>query len=285
MRKIISMFLSLLFVLNVAAQKSEKYDIILKTNGDELTGLVKEINDDDVKFVHKGETLVYTIKKSDIFRISFASGRIEVITKPSQATETKAEQKTETETVKSVTSSSNTVDHRNKVAVLPFTFIRDNQSMGDDMAYKVQDEVYSYLKKNSSTYTIIDPRTTNALLLKAGVTRDKMMGFTMDELCNILGVEYVVEGTIKQNKGVETSVTSEDYKTKDDKKSSDKKVSGTTTTTTTQPYKTNVTLNVYNDKGANIYSQNRTGIFASSDGSYDNTLDYLLKRSPFYSKK
>ena len=73
---------SLLFlifsVIVLTSYGQEKFDEILLTNGVEYIGKVSEINDKEVKFSHKGETLVYTIPKSQIFRIAFASGRTEI---------------------------------------------------------------------------------------------------------------------------------------------------------------------------------------------------------------
>ena len=51
-------------------------------------GKVTEINDTEVKFIYTGESLVYTIKKSDILKKSLTqSGRVEVINKPALPSE------------------------------------------------------------------------------------------------------------------------------------------------------------------------------------------------------
>jgi TolB-like protein len=289
MKKIYLLILSLVFTFNLAAQnntrpdnKDPKSDIVLKTNGDELTGKVTEIGDSEIKFVYNGETLVYSIKKEEVLKITYASGRIEFFNR--QAATTSAEKKEEKIETNSVPE-----EHHNKVAILPFGFIKDNQSAGDEMGYKVQQDVYTYLGKHSAGLTIVDPRTTNALLIKAGITRENMMGFTMDEICNTLGVEYVLEGTVTQNKGIQTSSSSDQYKTTTSPSNktntnNNRTSSGYSSTTTMQTYITTITMNIYTDKNTNIFSENRKGLLASTDGSYSSPLEYLLKRCPLYRK-
>ena len=79
------------FSIGVFAQDAAKADVILKLNGDELTGKISEISETEVKFSYSGETLVYAIKKVDILKITFASGRIEIINKQPLPSESKSE--------------------------------------------------------------------------------------------------------------------------------------------------------------------------------------------------
>lgn len=278
MKKMLSLFIFAFFALQAWAQKDAKSDVILKTNGDELTGKVTEIADSDIKFIYAGETLVYTIKKSDILKITFSSGRIEFFNRPSEKKDDAGTQQTQTP-------APGLDDHRNKVAILPFKFIADKQSTGDDMGYEVQTECYTFLGKHAGELTILDPRTTNALLIKAGATEDKIRGFTMSELCGILGVEYVIDGTITQNKTSVYSSQSQNYKvtdkSKDDKKNAN--VSGYSSASTTQNYQTNIALNIYTDADRNIFNENRQSFWQTAD-AYKNALQYLLKRCPLYRK-
>ncbi|HEX2683190.1 MAG TPA: hypothetical protein VHL77_04630 [Ferruginibacter sp.] len=261
-------------------QPAAKNDVILKMNGDELTGKVSKISDSDIEFSYAGETLSYTIKKSDIMKITFGSGRIEVYNKPALPSETKPQGSSESTTTTAPAVSLE--DHHNKVAILPFSFVKDGQSTADVVADDVQNECYSYMSKHSGVYSVLDPRTTNALLIKAGVTKNSIKGYTMADLCNILGVEYVVEGTVSQNKTIQTTTQSNfgDIKQKNNNKATYNSYSSGTTT---QNYKTTVSLGMYNDKGVSVYNQDRNSFWATQD-AYKNTLEYLLKRSPLYSK-
>ncbi|MET0464257.1 MAG: hypothetical protein ABW007_13925 [Chitinophagaceae bacterium] len=270
-----------------APAKEEKTDVILKINGDELTGKVTEIGDSDVKFTYQGEELNYSIKKADILKITFASGRIEFFNKPPLSSERKADDPpAPSSPAARQPSGPGLEDHHNKVAILPFSFLKDNQDAGTEMGYKVQDDVFTYLNKHAAGLTIIDPRTTNALLVKKGITRETMRGVTMDEICNILGVEYVVDGGITQNRAAQTTSgfgsanASTTYNDNKDKT----KVSASNYSASYQYYSTHVSINVYTDKNDNIYNQTRRGLINTTDGSYDSPLEYLLKRCPLYRK-
>ena len=295
MRKL---FVSILLALlgSVAwSQTPAKHDVLLKVNGDEMTGKVTEINDSSIKFTHEGESLVYTIKKMDILKITFASGRIEFFNKqplPStqnnktasgQASEKKADQ-------------TSLQEHHNKVAILPFKYIVDKNDAGEEMTYKVQTEAFAILQKNNASLELQDPNTTNALLIKAGVTNDNIRGFTMGEICNILGVEYLVQGTITQNTN---AVVSSQYSSSSSKSNSQRdghksSVIGTilksssqnnssSTSTSTKNYRTSITMNVYTDKGHSIFSQSHDSMWNTNE-AYKITLQYLLKRTPIYRK-
>lgn len=279
MKHLVALVLPLLFTLNIFAQ--EKNDVILKVNGDELTGKVTEIGDSEVKFVYTGETLVYTLKKADILKITYASGRIEFFNKPSLPSESKDDKP------KTGTGMSNDADRRNKIAILPFTFISDKQSTGEDMGYQAQNQCYTFLSKHSGELTVVDPRTTNALLIKAGATPDKIRGFTMDELCSILGVEYIIDATVTVDKTSQSSSQSgsiqgkESYNSKDNK--NEVKASTNSYATSTQNFQTKITMNVFTDKNTNIFSQDRQSFWNTTD-AYVNSLQFLLKKTPLYRK-
>src|SRR5687768_15297435 len=112
--------LAVLSSFNIFAQQS-KNDVVLKANGDELIGKVVEIGDADIKFMYQGETLTYQVRKEDIIKITFGSGRIEFFNKPQLSSEKKDSKPT---------ALTGDTDHHNKVAVLPFGYIKNSQSMG-----------------------------------------------------------------------------------------------------------------------------------------------------------
>jgi hypothetical protein len=277
--KTLFFFLSgLLLSFNILAQ-TDKHDVILKLNGDELIGKISEITDTDVKFVYTGESLAYVIKKADIFKITFASGRIEIINKqsiPSQGSGTQ-----------SASSNSSTESHHNKVAILPFAFVREGQSTIDELSIKAQTECFSFLSKHAGVFTIIEPRTSNALLIKAGVNSENIKGYTMDELCNLLGVEYVIDGLVTVDKKSTSSTGSSQYKSTPSNSgkssSSTQKASAYSNSTSTENYQSSLTLSIYNDKGTSVFSQERKSFFTTVD-AYKSALEYLLKRTPLYGK-
>jgi TolB-like protein len=267
---------------NLAAQNhpAVKQDVILKLNGEEMKGKITKISDKDVTFIYSGETLEYAIKKSDILKITHSSGRVETINQPALPSEERKKDE--------VKMTASPVDHHNKIAVLPFTYLMDRQPGAEEIGYKAQEDTYGFLVKHSAGYTILDPRTTNALLIKAGVTKEKMRGFTMKELSDILGVEYIVDGTVTQNKGYQTSSTSgvASTKVKRDDNEKVKRVSsyGSTNSNSVQRYEVSVSLAIYMDTNASIYNQNHKAFFTNTDGGFSSPLEYLLKRCPLYRK-
>jgi hypothetical protein len=138
-----------------------------------------------------------------------------------------------------------------------------------------------------------DPLTTNRLLAKNNIDMNDAAAVDPQELAVVLGVEYVVFGTVDViNKGtISTGSASTTYKDKEkqnrDKNSKDTKASGTATTSnnaiTSTNYDTKVALNIYTDQGSTYYSKSRNAIGNQMD-SYSNTLDYLIKRTPFGTK-
>ena len=274
MKRVLRVLLFLIFSLGLRAQSTGKNDVITKLNGDELSGKVIEISDNEIKFSYPGETLVYTFKKTDIQKIVYASGRTETFTKTIPA-ETKTDPLSSEKTAPAEKSA---VNHQNRVAILPFSYIADGQAAPDALSEKAQSACYSYLTKNAGTRQILDPRLTNTQLFKAGVHKDNMKGYTMDELCKILGVEFIVEGVVTVNK---SGVSSQQSKTTD--KSNDGSKQTSTHGTAEQEYETTVLLSIFNDKGSPVFNQDRKSIL-SGQGAYKSTIEYLLKRSPLYAK-
>lgn len=277
MKQLTGLLSLLLFSVMGFAQQSGKNDVVLKITGDELAGKVQAINDSAIVFSYAGESLTYSIKKSEILKITYASGRIEIFNRPTaQPAAGGASQKPV---------AGNMEAHHNKVAFLPFSYVKDGQPTDDALGDQVQQEAFSFLSKHAGFFQLLDPRTTNALLIKAGVTKDNIKGYTMDDLCNILGVEYVVDGMVNQNKTTQT-VQSNTYGQTKEKNDDDKKkknYSSSTYGTATQNYQTVLSLGIYNDKGVTVYNQQRTSFWPTLD-AYKNTLEYLLKRTPLYTK-
>src|SRR5690606_982006 len=108
-----------------------------------------------------------TIKKADIQKITFGSGRIEYF----NADEGDSDQ---------------TADFYNKLAVLPFAYIADGKEGGREMPLKIQQECFTILSSKADKLQLQDVQTTNALLAKAGVDNGNIQGYTMGEICHIL---------------------------------------------------------------------------------------------------
>ncbi|WMI68689.1 hypothetical protein [Mangrovimonas sp. YM274] len=267
---ILFLFLTFGFMAQVYAQ-----DKVIMLSGEEKTGKILGLDDSTVKFVHSGEDLEYTLKKSEIEKIIFSSGRVEVINQKVAAADP----------LKTA------ADKRNKIAVMPFNVNTndpavDPNSMGKQMQ---NDCVFILRAEKAGMYTIQDPMTTEALLSQNGISPDQVRTTPPGDMAKMLGVEYVLYGTCDlQNKGARSygsSVNSYNEKQKRDDR--DKKTKGTevtsTNSSTTIMYDTHITLSVFNDQGKNVYSETRNP-FGSGTDAYSAGMKYLLKRSPFGTK-
>lgn len=250
----------------------QKFDTVYMKNSDVNIGSITGVNDAAVNFIYKGESLGYTFKKNDIIKIVFSSGRVENVNNPEAKRIVKSD-----------------ASHHNKAAVLPFAYINPNQETNWEMGYKAQQECFTMLSNKAAALSIQDPSTTNALLGKAGVNFDNFRSFTMNELCDILGVEYVLKGTITANITSTTSSGSASYDAKT-KEGSGKSANSTQSSgsvysseSTQNNFKTAVLMEIYTDEGKKIYGQDRTSFWATVD-AYKTTLQYLLKKCPLYEK-
>lgn len=263
-----------LHILVVSAQ--EVYDEVLLTNGVEYKGKVLEITETDIRFSHKGETLVYTFPKTQVFRIAFASGRTEVFTSLEHGANQPAVVK------------GNTINTQ-VVAIVPFRFIHRNEPGNwEDMAYRIQEEAFYLAKAAPIRYQLQPLSVTNSTLLKKGIKPQELRAYTMDELCSILGVGYIITGEIQlRNTGAISSGSQTTIQnTRPGTKPTGKPGQTVTTTTTTsnnftKTYQTTVKLLIFDAAGRTVYAKDRTSIWSSAD-AYKLTLNYLLKRTPLH---
>jgi hypothetical protein len=277
MKKLLMLTLFLFFNLSpvLFGQEESSYDVILKLNGEEHVGSVKEMDDASIKFTHKNESLTYTFKRSDVMKITFASGRIEIINEVPDST---GQNSSEASSLES---------HHNKIAILPFSFLIGKQRASEEMNYKVQSECFTFLSRHVGELIILDPVTTNALLIKAGITLENMRGYTMGEICNVLGVEYLISGTITQNQTSSTtyqgtSTSGQSGKSKN-KLGNIFSATSSSYSSSSQNYQTSMTMNIYTDKNTNIFSKDHTSFWQIED-AYKITLQYMLKQTPIYKK-
>lgn len=260
---------------------AQNYDIVLKTNGEEMEGHVNSIDDRTIDFNYKNETLHYNVDKIDIAKITFSSGRVEFFNS------TKADG-----------SKANIEDHHNKVAILPFAYIKDERDGSKSVSNRIQEETYTFFKNHNAELEYQDPRTTNTLLIKAGVTNNNIEGYTMGEICQILDVEYVIQGTVSVSKaskntyGGTVTTSKKNGNAYIDKNghligdiygSGKSKTYQANTSSIIQNYGTSMVMNIYNNRGDNLFSQEHESFWNTED-AYKITLKYLAKRTPFYKK-
>lgn len=277
MKKIFSKKIVLLMVVLFNTVIAFAQDKVTMLNGEKREGKIIAVRDDAIKFVYKGETLEYEFKKSDINKIEFASGRIEVVNAPS-----------------ATTVSSDPAARKGKVAVLPFEFITNDGSLDvTSMSHQLQTETYNSVRENTTLNQVQDPITTNSLLAKAGLNGSNLMTKTPVEMAELLGVEHVLYGianvTIQGSSSYGSGVSSINGKSTEKKQDDTKKTKSSGTVfssnnaTVQTNYDTKIDLNIYNDQGTNEYSQSRNS-FGNGFDAYRATINYLIKRCPFGTK-
>ena len=268
----------LVLFLSFASFAQDKFDVVVMLNGEERTGKVIAINDQDITFVYANETLEYQIKKTEVNKIIFSSGRTQEISKKADKT--------------NINESSNPLDRKGKMAVLPFKIISNMPSVdADAVGRQIQNDCANIIKEEAPMIQVMDSRVVNATLAKNNITVDQLQDMLPNELAELLGVEHVVFGSYDiENTGTITSgssVTTYKSKKESDKKDSDKRKgtaisSGSSSTTDT--FDSRMTIDIYNDQGSNIYSVSRKPFVAGLD-KYHSTISYLIKRAPFGSKR
>jgi len=288
MRNYIKVFLLFLlfigcFAINVEVAAQEKVDVVFLKSGEKKEGKVTGITESHVKFRYSGEEFDYEIPKTDLAKIQFSSGREEVF----GTVDTGG-------TVSTTPAPANAVDAHNKIAVLPFQFSSNDPSMDPKaMSSLAQNTTANSIRQQYGNLMLQDPMTTNALLAKNNIDYSNITTMLPAEVANLLGVEYVVYGTVNlTNKGATTygsagTTYKEREKTDYSRGKSDDRTKGSaytsTSSTTKIDYDTSVDFRLFNNKGTNMYSDSRH-VFGSEVDSYESGIDYMIKRTPFGSK-
>ena len=174
-----------------------------------------------------------------------------------------------------------------KVAILPVSYVNDVGGEMTEMRYHIQTEIFSFLDKNNSKFSIQSTEETNALLLKSNINYDDLRKYTMAELAALLNVQYIVSAEVMQRR----TRTRTDYETRGDDRRDrrrddrrDRRTRRTVTRSETEEFSNKVALSIHNDRGEALYKESRKSMHNSEDG-YFAALRYLLKRSPVYSEK
>lgn len=286
LRSVLSLMLLIFSGTTTTSFAQSKTDAVIMRDGERKEGKVIGIQANTVKFKYAGEELEYELPKEKISKIQFATGRLEVI---NEAPQTAASQSSQPARFASASA-----DRKNKIAVLPFLFVTNEAGVqSDQMSKRLQANCGSSLRKNTSNIIVQDPLTTNRLLAKNKIVMNDAAAVDPQELAVLLGVEYVVLGTVDvMNKGtISTGSAATTYKDKEsqnrNKNSRDTKASGSAVTSnntiTNANYDTKVALTIYTDQGSTYYDKSRSA-FGNQIDSYSNTLDYLIKRTPFGTK-
>lgn len=279
-KKVIAVILMLFVSVFGFAQGGKKLDKIIKRDYTIIEGTISKISDQTVEYSLPGEAIQISLDVSQIARIDFASGRSQTFDVSAGSTS----QPVSSQNVVSAEMKPNTI------AVLPVPYINsDTQVSSEDMAKFAQNDMYNKLLDKSANIfplTVQDLRTTNSLLHKAGIDHTNIDETPIADLEKILGVDNIIAAKISYT--MSTSSTASTYGSGSTTWSNnDKKVKSndysTTTANTQMYYYYNVYFDMYKST-TKIYSQTRKPFLNLKD-SWIDSITYLLKRSPIYTKK
>lgn len=259
-------------------------DKITLTSGEVKEGKVTGISETIVKLRYPGEDFDYELDKKNVAKIQFASGRVENF-----ATNTSAGGSDEEPNLPK-----GGPDSHNKIAVLPFTFITNEPGVSpESMGNLTQNSTANFVKKEYGELTLQDPMVTNSILGKNKVNRENIANFSPSEIAQMLGVEFLIYGTVNIiNKGSSTfnsavgtykEKESNNYQNNSDNRKTTGVAVSTGSSTTEVNFDTTVDFRLFNDRGDNLYSESRHA-FGTSIDAYKASIEYMARRTPFGSK-
>ncbi|OAZ05360.1 hypothetical protein [Flavobacterium succinicans] len=282
--------LLLVFLASNLFAQATKLDKIIKKDYSILDVNITNITDSDVEFNYPNEKLKNTLSLSKVAKIIFKSGREQNFNiadnsgSQQNTTETKAVAQ-----ANQITPTTQSTIKQNTIAVLPIPFVnKETLASSSEMAKFAQNDMYNKLMERSANIfplTVQDLRETNSLLKKAGIDYSNIDEVLISDLQNILGVDNIVAAKVSYVVTVDQTNTGYGNTTITAKNDSKAKVDDFNVSTTTQNKKFDFTVyfEIYKN-GSKIFTETRTPVFNFKD-SWMDSMQYLLKRSPIYSKK
>ena len=107
--------------------------------------------------------------------------------------------------------------------------------------------------------------------------------FTMPELANMLGVEYIIQSTLEISQKGTTSYDSSSIFLKENQANDKVRGSSFSANSTQIEYQTTLTMVLYNDQGESVWTRTKEAFWPSEE-AYKETLKFMLKRLPLYKK-
>jgi hypothetical protein len=250
-------------------------------DGEIKQGKVTAMEESAVKFIHTGEDLEYSFKKTEISKIQFGSGRVQTFNDSAQSAPVPA-------------ATTSPEERKGKLAVVPVEVITNDPSINaETMGTQIQHEAVNSFKQHSPGMSIQDPRTTSSILSSSNIDQGQLTAMAPGDVAVMLGVEFVAygvvnienKGTMTTGSGVTTYQEKESNARSTDRKDTRVKASEVTSasSSTTVEYDCKVELSIYNDQGNNVFSESRDAFGWTLD-SYNNGLNYMIRRTPFGDK-
>jgi hypothetical protein len=278
---LVALLLFILAPMFAQSQGAKKLDKIIKRDYQIIECSITKISETTVEYSLPNETLVISLDLSQVAKIDYASGR-------SQSFDTNVATASSAANV-STNDTKSTTAKVNTIAVLPVPYVNsENMDSSEEMAKFAQNDIYSKLIDKSSNIfplTVQDLRDTNSLLHKAGINYKNIDETPIADLHEILGVDNIIAAkvtyTLTQNQ-TSTGYTSGNAKVNDSNTKVKTQEVTTNSTQTQLVYNYHVYFDMYKNN-SKIYTQSRKPILNVKD-SWMDSIAYLLKRSPIYTK-
>ncbi|MFK7813932.1 MAG: hypothetical protein AB8B59_15660 [Maribacter sp.] len=264
-------FLGMFFSLN--AQNAS--DHIFLTNGETLAVKVKKVDPNTITYAYLGEELENVVKKDDVIKIVFKSGREQQFSDVSSSALGSKSADYEYPEMKA-----------NLGVILPFEFIFDGEPSPQE-GLEAQEYYYRDLHRKPERNTIQyqDPELTWKLLRNAGITGvAQLKNYDMDEISKIVGAPTLVSSKIVVTYRSTVSSSSESSTVRVDKKNRVKGYSSQNSISRDE-FETMVYFKIYDKNGNKVMDEKRRPFLTAGRTDYILTLSYFLKRTPFYQKK
>jgi len=268
---IITCLFTLIFFSSNAQNASDQ---IFMANGDIIEVKVKKVDPETITFSYQGEDLENVVEKEEVTKVIFKSGR-EQLFNAADAAVSKINSDFEYPIMKT-----------NEGAILPFEFVFDGTSAPEE-GIEAQEFYYANLMKRPERNTIPyqDAELTLKRLREAGITQaTDMRDFEMAEIAKIVGAGVLVTGKITVDYRSTTSSSSGSRTTRVNTKKKRVKTYSNDRSTSTDEFDTKVLFRIYDKNGEKIVDVKRVPFLATTRDNYISALNYLMKRTPYYSK-
>ena len=264
-----------------------------------IDAVVTKVSEDQIEYSFPNESLVNSLKTSKIVRIEFGSGRVQnfdAVSSKQERTQPLDESPQEyNQPIDNQTPQSQSQGYQlrpvkqNTIAILPIPFL-DSETLAssEEMSKFAQNDMYNKLMEVASNIfplVVQDLRVTNSLLRKAGVDYKNIDEILIEDLQNILGVDNIIAAKVSYIKRIsQYSVSSSNTKIDEHEDDDDAEVK--TSNFSSQNTDISFDYTVYFDLYKNsvkTYTRTRQPFFSYKD-SWMDSMSYLLKRSPVYSR-
>lgn len=288
MKYLFFMLFCLIFTFQANCQtKGQAVDKIIQRNYNIIECKVTKITDKEIEYLELGNTVIFTIETSKVAAIHFANGAKKEFASANVSEPVKEIESTNRPSP-SIKQQEQVTAKSNVIAVLPVVFVNTSTlQKSSDLSKFAQNDLYSKLMDKSSNIfplTVQDTRVTNSLLRKANIDYNNIDEIPIEELRSILGVDHIIAGKVSYTTRTIVSNISNSSTNVSSQGSNGVKVNNSNGSFSEDETKYDyiVYFDMYrnNDK---IYSKTREPMLSFKD-SWMDSMQYLLKRSPVYTK-